>query len=97
MTSERSFSLRERISEALSIPPDITAGTTRITAYGYRRLEIENHCGVVEYGSQRIVINCGKYLIAISGDALTITAMDSSEIAIGGNMTQIEYLFRGEI
>ena len=81
----------ERTAEMFALPAD-AAGASRMVITGNRRLLIENHHGVAEYGSGRIDIDCGGILLSITGRDLEICAMNRHEIVVAGDMEKLEFL-----
>lgn len=80
-------------ADKLDLPAEAVAGDVRITATGTRRVLLENHKGLMEYGENQISINCGKTITKIRGEKLEIKAMNSQELLITGVIFGIDYVY----
>ena len=87
----RKENLIDRAAELLDLPGDIVAGMARITVTGCRRVFIESHRGVLEYGTREIHVNGGRVLIRIRGQDLKIRAMNSSDLLITGTVEGMDF------
>jgi len=83
--------LREETAEKFDLPGEIVAGMPKVTVTGCRRVYIENHRGILEYGKERININGGRVIIKISGDNLCIKGMSGKELIVMGDIIGIEF------
>ena len=79
------------LAERLELPQEAFGGTVRITAVGDRRLLIEKHRGLLEYGSERIRVSTGRGSILLSGAELSMTAMNGEELLITGRLQSLEW------
>lgn len=79
-----SENLLEKAAELFDLPGDVVAGMPKITVTGCRRVHIENHKGILEYGDTEICINGGKVIIRIRGDGLELRSMNADEMLITG-------------
>ncbi|MDR0905933.1 MAG: YabP/YqfC family sporulation protein [Oscillospiraceae bacterium] len=79
-----------RAAERFDIPGE-ALGQTRITITGERRLFIEKHRGILEYGRELISVNCGRKILAVYGTKLDLVSMTSEELLITGEITRIEF------
>ena len=86
-------SLMERAADAMDLPPDVIAGLPRLEITGCRRILMENHKGILEYGDQEIDINGGQVVVRIKGRDLELRAMNVSELSLEGLIFSIEFLF----
>ena len=62
----RKESILEKTAEVFDLPGDVVAGLPRVELLGDRQLRMENHRGILAYGSDEIHISGGK-LIVIDG------------------------------
>lgn len=88
-------SLQEKLKEAaLSnfINGDFPSNMARIEIFGDKKIVVENHKGIIEYGDTLMRINCGKYVLKISGMDLELRAMNVNELAIVGKILGAEYI-----
>ena len=79
------------LAERLELPPDAFAGAVRMTALDDRRLLIENHRGVLEYGEALIRVDGGKGEIVLRGEGLRMSAMNREELLIAGRLQSLEW------
>ncbi len=82
--------LLEKTAEVLDLPGDVVAGLPRLELTGSRELRMENHKGILAYGSQEIHISGGKLIIKVRGSDLELKAMNASQLLITGNIAGIE-------
>ena len=52
------------IAERLDLPAESVAGVPKLTVTGRRRALVENHCGLLEYSHECIVVDGGRLLTA---------------------------------
>ena len=80
----RKEGLLERTAEVFDLPGDVVAGLPRVELLGDRQLRMENHRGILAYGSEEIHISGGKLIVKVRGAGLTLRAMNASELIITG-------------
>ena len=83
----------QKAAEKLSLPADVVAGAPRVEITGCRQVFIENHRGVLEYGSELIDVNGGRVTVRIEGADLTLKAMNKNELLIGGNIMSVSFKY----
>lgn len=88
--SGRKESLLEKTANLFDLPSDATAGLPRLELLGDRHLRMENHRGILAYGSEEIHISGGKLLVKVAGAHLELRAMNPEELLITGEITAIE-------
>ena len=71
------------------LPVDAVAGLTRLELVGDGELRVENHKGILAYGTEEIHISGGVYLIKVAGQELELRAMTGFELLITGKISQI--------
>lgn len=79
------------VAELMDLPSEAAAGETRLTLTGDRRLYVENHRGIREYGSERILLEgkgCG---VLVEGRELSLCAMNRKELMVRGEITAISF------
>lgn len=82
--------LLERTAELLDLPADAVAGVPRLELVGTRELRMENHKGILAYGSDEIHISGGKMVVKVRGTDLELKAMNASQLLITGDIAAIE-------
>ena len=75
--------LLERTAEAV-------AGVPRLELVGTRELRMENHKGILAYGTEEIHISGGSYIVKVTGEALELRAMTGLELLITGHITGVQ-------
>ena len=82
--------LLEKTAEVLDLPGDVVAGLPRMELTGSRELRMENHRGILAYGTDEIHISGGKLIIKVRGSGLTLRAMNASELLITGEIAGVD-------
>ena len=86
----RKEGLLERTAEVFDLPGDVVAGLPRVELLGDRQLRMENHKGILAYGSEEIHISGGKLIVKVRGTNLTLRAMNASELLITGDIIGVD-------
>ena len=94
---KRDATLAERAVEYFDLPGQAVVGMNRITVTGGRKVQIENHKGIVEYGDQAIQIDGGKQLITVTGSRLSLKSMSNYELVIAGAIEKVEMTPKTEV
>lgn len=89
--SERKDSFLDKAAEIFDIPGEVVAGMPRITVTGCRRVLVENHRGILEYGSEEIQINGGRMVLKLRGKGMELRALNTAELLITGRITGMEF------
>ena len=79
------------LAERFDIPADALPGTALITLTGNRRLHIDRHRGILEYGRELISVNCGSKVIVVYGSGLELAAMSAADLLITGEINRVEF------
>lgn len=66
-----------------------------LTVEGGGSLLLERHRGVIEYSDTRVVLATGLYTLRITGENLTMTAMDAQAVRLRGRIDALEFLQEG--
>lgn len=83
----RKRGLLERTAAAFDLPVDAIAGLPRMELIGDRELRMENHRGILAYGTEEIHISGGAYVVKVSGQKLELRVMTGVELLITGQIT----------
>ena len=86
---QRRPSLMERTAKLFDLPADALAGLPRLELVGDGELRLENHKGILAYGSEEIHVSTGVFLVKITGQGLELRAMTGRERLITGVSRQI--------
>ena len=87
------FALRVRgysMKNAGILPGDLVAGLPRMELIGDRELRMENHRGILAYGSEEIHISGGKLILKVRGEGLELRSMNAGELLITGQIRAVE-------
>ena len=82
--------LLERAAELFDLPADVVAGLPRMELTGDSQLRMENHRGILAYGTDEIRISGGKLIVRVVGEGLDLKAMNASELLITGRIRAVE-------
>ena len=82
-------SILERTAEVFDLPGDVVAGLPRIEITGSRELRMENHKGILAYGTEEIHINGGKLIVRVQGAGLELRAMNAGQLLLTGEIRAI--------
>lgn len=63
----------------------------RIELLGDRRVIVENHRGILEYGAERMRIACGRLTLCVAGEGLELCALSMNELAVTGRIRAVTY------
>lgn len=87
--TDKKTGIFEKTSDIFGMPGDLAAGVFRITSTGGRKVMIENHRGILEYGDKTIKVNCGRTIVRIEGNELQVKSISASDMLITGEIEQI--------
>ncbi len=82
MKERRSF--LDQLSSAADLQDEAIPGLPLIEIVGDRRVLIEHHCGVTEYGCNQICIKVRQGTIAVYGNKLELALMTKQQLIISG-------------
>lgn len=80
----------EKTAEVFDLPGDVVAGLPRIEITGSRELRMENHKGILAYGSEEIHISGGKMIVKVRGAGLELRSMNANELLITGSISGVD-------
>ena len=81
----------EELAERLDLPEDILLNSLKLSVTGGKRALVENHRGILEYGSDRIVIAAKRGRLKMFGSELKICAMNREALLISGRINSMEW------
>jgi len=73
------------------LPEEVLFGVPKVVLVGEERALVENHKGVVEYGSERVRVRTDCGLLEIGGVELTLGHLGKSDLVVQGKITRLEY------
>ena len=84
----------ERLADATDLQGEAFPGQPLMELYGDRRVLIEHHAGVTEYGRERIQIKVRYGQLCICGKCLELSRMTSDQLVITGQIDAITLIRR---
>lgn len=81
--------------ERLDLPDEPVPGQPLIEIAGHRRVLIEHHCGVTEYGRQQICIKVKYGVVCVQGRGLELARMTKNQLIIAGCIDCVRLERRG--
>lgn len=87
---EKKESLLERTAEVFDLPGDLVAGLLRVELTGSREVRMENHRGILAYGSEEIHVSGGKLVARVRGRDLELRSMNASQLLITGEIAGVD-------
>ena len=82
-------SLLERTAQVFDLPADVVAGVPRVELVGDNQLRMENHRGILSYGTQEIHISGGVFSVRICGEGLQLRTMNATGLLVTGQIHSI--------
>ena len=92
MEEIRRKGLLEKTVRALDLPVDALAGLPRLELVGDGELRMENHRGILSYGTDEIHISGGAFGVRVSGAELELRTMNGLELLITGHIRAVELI-----
>ena len=87
-------SILNRITEASTLTENGINGVPIIEIAGEKRVLIENHCGMREYGPDRISVNVKYGYITVCGEQLKLLEMTREKLVIHGRISSVSLVRR---
>ena len=75
----------------MEIPADLAQKATLVELTGQDELRVENYLGIVEYSSERLLIQCKKCRLEVTGRHLVIGSYAKEELTLHGKIEQVHY------
>lgn len=79
------------LADRLELPEEALGSAGKLTVTAGRRVLIENHRGILEYGRERIAVSLGAERVSLYGRDLRILAMNRRELLICGQLQEIAW------
>lgn len=79
-----------RVSRMIDVPANVLGGVPRIELIGTGELRMEQHRGILAYGSEEIHISGGKLVVRVKGSGLELRAMTPTGLLITGEIRAVE-------
>ncbi len=87
---ERGRRIVRRLGERTDLQDECTAVLPLIEIAVNQRVLIEHHCGVIEYGRQKIVVRLKKGEVTVLGDGLELSQMTANQLVITGCIHSVD-------
>ena len=81
----------DKTAELFDLPQEVLRGAPRVTVTGCRRVFVESHWGILEYGDGEIDVNGGSVIIRVRGQGLRLNSMTGGELLITGEISGLEF------
>ena len=78
-----------RLTESADLPAEPLPGVPLIEIAGEQRVLVENHKGVREYSSERILIHVRYGHVCICGSCLVLSRMTNEQLVISGRIDSV--------
>lgn len=92
MAEKRRQGILEKAAQVFDLPADVIAGVPRLELVGDCELRMENHRGILAYGTQEIHISGGAFGVKVCGEELELRTMNGLELLITGRISHIQIL-----
>ena len=89
---QRRQGILEKTAQAFDLPADVIAGLPRLELVADRELRLENHKGILAYGTREIHISGGAFGIKVCGEELELRTMNALELLITGHIHSIHII-----
>lgn len=81
----------EKLTAFLDLPKEIVYDLPKITLIGNLQALVENHRGIIEYGTEKIRISVNAGELEVTGKNLSIRNITRDEIYLDGDIALIKY------
>lgn len=85
----RRRSVLERTAEWFDLPADVVAGVPRLELVADNQLCMENHRGILAYGTQEIHVSAGAFSVRICGEELRLRTMNATGLLVTGQIRSV--------
>ena len=84
----------ERLAESTDLQGEAFPGQPLVEIYGERRVLIEHHGGVTEYGREKIQVKVRYGYICVCGGCLELAQMTAQQLVITGRIDSVSVIRR---
>lgn len=84
----------ERLADRADLQGEALPGQPLLELYGDRRVLIEHHSGVTEYGRERIQVRVRYGWLCICGGCLELARMTAEQLVITGRIDSVSLVRR---
>ena len=86
---KRNRPMLQRMAAKADIAADLIPGVPLVELAGDRRVLVENHCGVTEYGIHKICVSVSYGCLWVEGEQLKLSHMSRENLVICGKIHNI--------
>lgn len=83
--------LLARAADRMDLPADVLAGLPRVEIIGTQTCLVEPHKGLVEYGTEQVVVDTTAGRICVLGSDLRIGSMNRVCLCVRGNIAAVRW------
>jgi len=87
----------QKTGDVFGLEAELTAGFPRVTVSGCRRVFIENHRGLLEYGTDTVLVSGRRAKIRIKGSGLELKEMTDCEMTVTGLVESVGFELGGAV
>lgn len=85
----------EKLTQGMELPPEGLLKQPLVEISGEKRVLIENHRGVSQYGREQICVKVSYGQLSVRGNGLTLAQMTKEQLVICGRIDGVSLLRRG--
>ncbi|HWI51590.1 MAG TPA: sporulation protein YqfC [Symbiobacteriaceae bacterium] len=83
--------LRDKVAAIFELPGDVLMDQSRLTLIGAKELMVENHRGLYEYTTDKVVLAVPEGRLTVAGLELSIRSISPDQLTIHGSIRGIDY------
>ncbi|RSL30891.1 sporulation protein YqfC [Salibacterium salarium] len=91
MLTRMKRSMKQWMTEKLSLPEDILMDVPRLTMIGQLHLHVENHRGVLHFSNEYIRLKLSQGELIIQGEDFVIKKIYPEELLLEGVISEVKY------
>lgn len=85
----------QKLAEGMELPAESMPGLPLVEIAGDRRVLVENHGGVCQYGPEQICVRVKYGIISVRGRGLEIAKLSREQLVISGRIDCVNLNRRG--
>lgn len=82
----------QKIIETLQLPKDICQGAIKVSLIGNTDVWIENYRGILEYTSEKILLQGKGCQVCFEGEGLSVDYYTNEDMKIRGRISKVKYM-----
>lgn len=84
----------ERLADSADLQGEAFPGQSVVELFGDRRLLVEHHGGVTEYGREKIILRMKFGYLCVCGGCLELARMTAEQLVITGRIDSVSLIRR---